>query len=513
MQTTQKMTKHLLNNLEECVDEAVEGALLLNPSLLRVEGFNALVRADIQSVRDQQVSILSGGGSGHEPAHAGFIGPGMLSGAVLGNVFASPSVAAILATLRCLAGSRGVLLIVKNYTGDRINFGLAMEQARQLHIACEMVIVDDDVALQQQQQGQGQGPQHKGITGGRGVAGTLLIHKIAGASAQRGLSLSAIATLCQQTVRRLRSLGVALTPCAVPGNHTAPSQRLRGAREAEIGMGIHGEPGRETTELPLHSAARFVAETLVDAVLPTSVSDASCGCVLLLNNLGALPVLEMAVVARDVLLLCAQRGVSVRRVYCGSLMTALDMRGVSLSSLQLCENGDELELLDAHTAAPAWPAAAASPLSTAHFDLSRRVLKVPDCFTDAVSADNDNAGEKPSKQSVMSGSFVGREAVELCLAISRRIVAIEPQLSAADLICGDGDCGIVMKKGATRLATDMAQFDGLDRVDAACFCDVVATALSLSMGGSSGVLLELACRAMSNHFLQSVRTVLTPFTL
>ena len=185
------MSKKLINDAASCVNDAVEGLLLTDARLMRVGNLNILVRQDILQVRDTLVSIISGGGSGHEPAHAGFVGEGMLSGAVLGNVFASPSVSAILAAIRVCGGKRGVLLVVKNYTGDRLNFGMAMEKAKQegiAHspsshytsittladsppfpgIACQMVIVDDDCALQ----------KGKGITGGRGVAGTVFIHKV-----------------------------------------------------------------------------------------------------------------------------------------------------------------------------------------------------------------------------------------------------------------------------------------------------------------------------------------------
>ena len=162
------MSKKLINDAASCVNDAVEGLLLTDARLMRVGNLNILVRQDILQIRDTYVSIISGGGSGHEPAHAGFVGEGMLSAAVCGNVFASPSVSAIVAAIRVCGGKKGVLLVVKNYTGDRLNFGMAMEKAKQEGIACQMVIVDDDCALQ----------KGKGITGGRGVAGTVFIHKV-----------------------------------------------------------------------------------------------------------------------------------------------------------------------------------------------------------------------------------------------------------------------------------------------------------------------------------------------
>ena len=248
------MSKKLINDVASCVNDAVEGLLLTDARLMRVGNLNILVRQDIVEVRDTNVSIISGGGSGHEPAHAGFVGEGMLSAAVLGNVFASPSVSAILAAIRVCGGKKGVLLVVKNYTGDRLNFGMAMEKAKQEGIACQMVIVDDDCALQ----------KGKGITGGRGVAGTVFVHKVfilsyttlayplihysdtkkllmpsvsiiyrlrlnftlrtsplvfqvAGAASAAGLSLEQVHREASDAVHCVGTMGIALSTCTVPG--------------------------------------------------------------------------------------------------------------------------------------------------------------------------------------------------------------------------------------------------------------------------------------------------------
>lgn len=215
-------SKKLINSPSGVVPDAVEGLLLTDSRLRRVSNLNIVVRSDIESAKQKYVSIISGGGAGHEPAHAGFIGEGMLSGAVFGNVFASPSVSAILAAIRVCSGPKGVLLVVKNYTGDKLNFGMAMEKARQEKINVKMVIVDDDCAL----------PVGKGITGGRGVAGTVFVHKIAGAAAAAGLSLEEVHTEAANSVKLIGTLGIALTTCTVPG---APSsQRLSGPRTYEV---------------------------------------------------------------------------------------------------------------------------------------------------------------------------------------------------------------------------------------------------------------------------------------
>ena len=214
--------KKLINSPSGVVPDAVEGLLLTDSRIRRVANLNIVVRCDIESAKQKYVSIISGGGAGHEPAHAGFVGEGMLSGAIFGNVFASPSVSAILAAIRVCSGSKGVLLIVKNYTGDKLNFGMAMEKARQEKINVKMVIVDDDCAL----------PVGKGITGGRGVAGTVFVHKVAGAAAAAGLSLEEVHAEATNSVKLIGTLGVALTTCTIPG---APSsQRLSGPRTYEV---------------------------------------------------------------------------------------------------------------------------------------------------------------------------------------------------------------------------------------------------------------------------------------
>ena len=178
-----------------------------------------------------QVALISGGGSGHEPAHAGFVGRGMLTAAVAGNIYASPSVAAVLAAIRAVAGPRGVLLIVKNYTGDRLNFGLAAELARVDGIHVDVVFVADDCALDADLKS----------TGRRGVAGTVLVHKLAGGAAEAGASLSEVAAVARATAAHVRTFGVALSTCQVPGRPRAT--RLDDVDAMEIGLGIHGEPG------------------------------------------------------------------------------------------------------------------------------------------------------------------------------------------------------------------------------------------------------------------------------
>src|SRR4051794_5784934 len=223
--------KKLINRPDRVVDEMLDGLLALYPNLARLSGLNVMVRAGFEERREEQVAIISGGGSGHEPAHAGFIGSGMLSAAVVGEIFTSPSVDSIFTAIRTVAGVAGVLLVVKNYTGDRINFGLAAEMARSEGILIETVIVADDVALAT--------TEH--TAGRRGIAGTVLVHKIAGAAAAEGKDLPQVAALAQAAAESVGTMGVSLSAGVSPVTGTASF--TLDSDEVELGLGIHGEPG------------------------------------------------------------------------------------------------------------------------------------------------------------------------------------------------------------------------------------------------------------------------------
>eukprot|EP01032_Pedospumella_encystans_P008873 gene8873-10490_t len=485
------MQKKLINSPNRCVEEAIEGVLLSDSNLQRVEGLNILIRKDIAAHKANFVSIISGGGSGHEPAHAGFIGEGMLSGAVLGNVFASPSVASILAAIRIVAGPKGVLIIVKNYTGDRLNFGMAAETAKQEGIDVKLVIVADDCAL----------PLGKGITGGRGLAGTVYVHKVAGAVAASGASLDAVHTAATLATARIGTLGLALSTCSVPG--TPASTRLSLPGLIEVGMGIHGEPGREQMQLPETNAADRIASILVAGILDQPQSSASEAqvnmtarrlpyvtgqrVVVMLNNLGALPVIEMQIVTRGVMLELAARGLVPVRAHVGALMTSLEMAGLSLT-LCMVESDDDLAYLDAPTAAPA--CIKSSILSAESSDLvGNRTI--------AYSA----ADYEKTVSCTVQGLRADRKILTAIAAVCHRLVAMEPELTQYDAICGDGDCGMVIKKGATYILQDLETFSHDNTtIDLSALFTRVATGLSASMGGTSGVLFELCFRAMALSF-------------
>lgn len=320
-----------INAKENVVTEAIDGLLRTSGGTLsRLDGYphiKVVVRSDWDR---SKVALVSGGGSGHEPSHAGFVGRGMLTAAVCGDVFASPSVDAVLAAILAVTGKAGCLLIVKNYTGDRLNFGLAAERARAFGHKVSMVVVDDDIALPDL-------PQP------RGVAGTLFVHKIAGALAEQGRDLDTVTAAAERVIAGVASIGMSLDTCTVPGS---PREDRIAPGKAELGLGIHGEAGVSQVDF---SGARDALEIVVDRLLPYAGAGPHA---VLLNNLGGATPLEMSVLA-DELLRSKLRDRARYIVGPAALMTSLDMRGFSISILPLGAD-DETALL-AEVSPTAWP--------------------------------------------------------------------------------------------------------------------------------------------------------------
>ncbi len=325
-----------INARDALVTEAIDGLLRTGQGqLARLDGYphiKVVVRSDWDG---SKVALVSGGGSGHEPAHAGFVGRGLLTAAVCGDVFASPSADAVLAGILAVTGDAGCLLIVKNYTGDRLNFGLAAERARELGRKVSMVVVDDDVAL-------------PGIAQPRGVAGTLFVHKIAGALAEGGADLDTVTAAANKVIADVVSIGMSLDTCTVPG---AEKEARISPGKAELGLGIHGEPGVEQVDF---ESARHAMELVVDRL----ASELGGGQhVALLNNLGGTMPLEMSVLAEE---LCTSQIADRVSHLIGPapLMTSLDMHGFSLSVLPV--DDAQLEALRSPVGPIAWPGCVAT---------------------------------------------------------------------------------------------------------------------------------------------------------
>ena len=331
--------KKLINDAEAVVDEALAGMTAAHSDLLRVIEPNVVVRAD--APRSGKVGIISGGGSGHEPMHGGFVGLGMLDAACPGAVFTSPVPDQMLAATKAVDGGAGVLHIVKNYTGDVMNFELAAELAQAEGIEVTSVVIADDVAVQDSLY----------TAGRRGVGGTVLAEKIVGAAAEEGQDLAAVTALCQKVQDNVRSMGMALTSCTVPAAGK-PTFEI-GDDEMEIGVGIHGEPGRERRKL---ASADEITEALLTPILDDLPFNSGDRVIAFVNGMGGTPLIELYVVYNKVAAMCRDRGVTIERNLIGNYITSLEMAGASITMLKV--DDEMLRLWDApvHTPALRWGA-------------------------------------------------------------------------------------------------------------------------------------------------------------
>ena len=435
-----------INSKETLVTEAIDGILrTAGGRLARLDGYPHIKVVVRQDWDKSKVALVSGGGSGHEPAHVGFIGKGMLTAAVCGDVFASPSVDAVLAGILAVSGPAGCLLIVKNYTGDRLNFGLAAERARAYGIKVSMVVVDDDIALPDLPQA-------------RGVAGTLFVHKIAGALAESGADLDTVSTAAKQVIKNVASIGMSLDTCTVPGS---PKEERIAPGKAELGLGIHGESGVEVVNF---STARDSMHIVLDRLKPHLGNHQK---VALLNNLGGATALEMEVLSDEL----AKSGVIDDIKYLigpAPMMTSLDMRGFSVSILPV--DDAELALLQAPVSMRAWP----DCIEVAMPD----VRPIPDGLTPI--------------RPIPSGDPKTAAFVAQCCDI---FIKAEADLNALDTQSGDGDTGSTLA-GASRALK--GAIDRLPLADPTQLYRAIGLELSQTMGGSSGVLLAIFFSAVGD---------------
>jgi dihydroxyacetone kinase-like protein len=327
--------KKLINDPENVVTEALRGMELAHGDLIRVHyDPNYIVRVDAPVAG--KVAVVSGGGSGHEPMHGGFVGRGMLDSACPGAVFTSPTPDQVQEATQAVDGGAGVLHIVKNYTGDIANFEMAAELAEAEGMTVRAVVINDDVAVK----------DSLFTAGRRGVGGTVLAEKIVGAAAERGDTLDQVVALCERVNANVRSMGMALTPCTVP--HAGEPTFTLAEDEMEIGIGIHGEPGRE--RLPLEPADRIV-ERLLTAVADDLPFRRGDDTLLFVNGMGGTPLIELYIVFRHAAELLRERGITVARSLVGNWITSLEMAGTSITLLKL--DDEMIELWDAPALTPA----------------------------------------------------------------------------------------------------------------------------------------------------------------
>ncbi|MDR1129032.1 MAG: dihydroxyacetone kinase subunit DhaK [Treponema sp.] len=310
--------KKIINSPDALVDEMLNGLVLAYPQYVtRVPDSAVIARS---AKKSKKVALVSGGGSGHEPSHAGFVGEGMLDAAVCGAVFTSPTPDEVFKAIKAVQTEAGVLLIIKNYTGDVLNFEMAMEMAEAEGIKVAKVIVNDDVAVMNSTY----------TVGRRGIAGTVLVHKITGAAAEAGLSLEEVQKVAEKAIANVRTMGMALSPCIVPAAGK-PGFTLADD-EVEIGLGIHGEPG--VSKEKLQSADKTVA-VLLDKICADMPLGGGDEIALLVNGLGGTPLMELLVANRKANEIITGKGVKIHNTNVGNFMTSIEMAGFSLSVLKL----------------------------------------------------------------------------------------------------------------------------------------------------------------------------------
>lgn len=319
--------KKFINDVNSVEEEMLQGLVKAYPERIeKLDNLDVIVR---KNKKVNKVALVSGGGSGHEPAHAGYVGEGMLDAAVCGKVFTSPTPDQVYEAIKAVNTDKGVLLIIKNYTGDIMNFEMAAEMAEMEDIKVDKVVVNDDVAVKDSLY----------TVGRRGVAGTVFVHKIAGAKAEEGVELSEVKAVAEKVIANVRTMGVALSPCTVPAAGV-PGFEI-GDNQMEMGIGIHGEPGVYQKDI---KPVNEIVDELLDNIL-ADLDYTNNEVAVMVNGSGATPLMELCIINNRVANVLKEKGIKVYRTFVGNYMTSLEMAGFSLTLLKL---DDELKhLLDA----------------------------------------------------------------------------------------------------------------------------------------------------------------------
>lgn len=445
------MSKIFFNERKTLVSDAIDGLIYSNQhdNLTRLD-IDEHICVVIRKYWDKsKVALISGGGSGHEPAHAGFVGEGMLTAAVCGDVFASPSVEAVLNAIIYVTGDAGCLLIVKNYTGDRLNFGLAAEKAKKLGYKVKMVIVDDDISIENSKQP-------------RGIAGTVFVHKVAGYFAQQNANLDEVTRNAEACNKNVSSIGVALTSCHLPGEDN--DDRIP-PNKAELGLGIHGEPGVAVIDI---DHCNDVVELMAEKLLAKTNNQKYA---LLLNNLGGTSPLEMSLLTKDVVE--SSLGKNMRYLFGPQpFVTAIDMKGFSLSCVVLTKDIERALL---------------APVAVESWSYGVTVNDATPTTVERVS----NSIEYVPSQSPSVAIIVEN--------ICTTVIALKGELNRLDTLVGDGDTGSTFSSGALRVQQQL-QNNNLPLAEIHKLLGVIGEDLAISMGGSSGILLSIFFTAAGTHF-------------
>ncbi|KAG0005254.1 hypothetical protein BGZ79_006001 [Entomortierella chlamydospora] len=458
--------KHFMTETTTLVKDSLHGLTFANPHLSLDEKEKVIYVKDLATLRQNQVTLISGGGSGHEPSHAGFVGHGMLTAAVAGHVFASPTSSQVLSCLRRVySEEHGTIVLIMNYTGDVLNFGRAVERFKSERVnqgkslpKVTMAVVGDDVGVVNPKD------DEEGGVGRRGIAGTVLTNKIAGACAASGGTLEQVKQVAEYVISHTFTIGCALNAASVPGQGMP---RTLGENEIEIGMGIHNEPGFEKKEI---KPADVIVQGLVDHIINSqpfkSCSSNKSRVAILVNNLGATSNLEMGLVTKLAVEIAKSHGLKPERVFSGTFMTGLAMPGVSITLLVLPDDEKEfnnlISLIDQPAQCPGW-------INQSH-------------VVDAGSTDELAKG--PVVSFTPTSDATWERVIETAY---KSVVNEEPEITRLDQIMGDGDCGQVLLSGATAIY-EASKSTALPLSDPPGALARISSIVEDAMGGTSGII-------------------------
>ncbi|WP_081006211.1 dihydroxyacetone kinase subunit DhaK [Clostridium baratii] len=464
--------KKIINAPENVVRELCNGMVMAHPELEFISKYKIVKKREINK---DKVTLISGGGSGHEPAHAGFVGEGMLDVAVCGDVFASPSQIQIYQGIKESASNKGTLLIIKNYSGDMMNFKNAAYLASEDGINVDYIKVEDDIAVEDSLY----------TVGRRGVAGTVLVHKIVGAAAELGESLQNVKEVGQKAANNVRSLGFAFTSCTVPAKGT-PTFEI-GDDEMEYGVGIHGEPGirREKVISADELAERMVKQLLKDLGISEGSNDEIA---LLINGFGATPMQELYLFNNSVTRELAKRNIKIYKTFVGNYMTSIDMAGASISIMKL---DDQLKKL------------LTMPCDTPAFKVSKHIESI--AYTDVEIEDlNDEEVsfkvETDKEYSVIKDNKITLNNIMYIVdKMSECIITNEVPFCELDSHAGDGDFGMSVAKGFRQLKREWKEIISKENMSIGSFLDSCSMVIMENCGGASGPIWGSAFRAAGKN--------------
>ncbi|WP_226555651.1 dihydroxyacetone kinase subunit DhaK [Priestia aryabhattai] len=474
--------KKIINKPEDVVLEMCKGMVLAHPELNLIEKYKVIKKDQINK---SKVSIISGGGSGHEPAHAGYVGKGMLDAAVCGDVFASPSQIQIYQAIKETASDKGTLLVIKNYSGDMMNFKNAAYLAEEDGIEVDYVKVDDDIAVQDSLY----------TVGRRGVAGTVLVHKIAGAAAERGYDLPKVKEAAENAIANVKSIGFGLTSCTVPAKGTPTFEIAED--EMEFGVGIHGEPGIRREKII--SADELAERTVTSLLKEVGIEDGKGEVAVLINGFGSTPLQELYLLNHSVIRELSRRNVTIARTFVGNYMTAIDMAGASISIMKLDENLKSLLSEECDT--PALKIKGEVPAVT--YDEIIGTVEAPKVSYE-VQTNKEYSVVTENRLTLNNIIFMVDQ-------MSECIIRNEVPFCELDSHAGDGDFGMSVAKGFKQLKAEWHEILENKSNDIGNFLEACSIVIMEHCGGASGPIWGSAFRAAGKNTESKTELTLTEF--